>query len=141
MSRGGALLVAAAAAVLVLAAAAVGLRAWFEQGPPPLDESGPGTALRLTRGSGGVPPPRYGVRLPDGSTTSVAMSAITTDRGRAVGDLTVFPSGGEPQQLALAEGQSGDAGGVTVTVVHVWRMRDQANDAIDVRVVPASRGG
>jgi hypothetical protein len=48
----------------------------------------------------------------------------------------VFAAGGA-SVLTLAEGESGTAGGVTVTLLHVWQMPDPANDAIDVRARPA----
>jgi hypothetical protein len=135
-----ALVAAGLAVVLVAAAAAVALHAWYEREPPPLEAGGggPGTALRLTPGSGSVPPPRFGVRLPDGTTTSVALAGIATEGGRAVGRVSVFPAAGQPSQLALREGETGRTDGVSVTVVRVWQMPDHANDAIDVRVIPAS---
>lgn len=130
------LLFGGVAALLVVVVAAIAFRSWYERQPPPLDESGPGAALRM-RGQpgGGVPPPRYAIRLADGSTTSFAMTGISSGGDRPAATLSVIPSAGEPRQLTLAEGQSGQAGGVTVTVVHVWRMPDHANDAVDVRVV------
>jgi hypothetical protein len=128
-------LVAAAVAVVTVLGAALALRAWYEREPPPLDESGPGTALRLTaEPGGGVPAARFGVRLPDGSSTTLSMAGIATRQGRAVGQVSVLPPAGAARQLTLAEGESGQAGGVTVTLVHVWRMPDPANDALDVRV-------
>lgn len=141
MSGRMALVAAGLAVVLVAAAAAVAVHAWYERQPPPLERagSGTGTPLRLTPASGSVPPPRFQVRLPSGTTASVALAGIVIEGGRAVGRVSVFPAGGgEPGQLALHEGETGRTGGVSVTVVHVWRMPDHANDAVDVRVVAAS---
>jgi hypothetical protein len=134
--RGPLVAVVAVVAVVVVVAVVLGLHGWYEQQPPALDESGPGTVLRLTTESGGVPPPGVRVRTRDGSTTSVSMAGIDTSRGRPVGLVMVEPSGGQGRQLALAEGQDGEAGGLRVTMLHVWRMPDSANDAIDVRVLP-----
>jgi hypothetical protein len=131
-------LAAALVALVAVVAAVFVLRAWYERQPPPLDESGPGTALRLTAETGGVPPPRYDVRLPDGSSATLAMAGIGTRGGRAVGQVTVLPAAGEARELTLGEGESARAGGVTVTLTHIWRMPDHANDAIDVRVVPTT---
>jgi hypothetical protein len=128
-------------AALVLALAAIALHGWYEREPPPLETSGPGMAVRLTTEVDGVPPPRYDVRLPDGTRTSLALAGISTDRGRPMCRVSVFPPGAAPRELALAEGQSGEAGGLSVTLVHVWRMPDRANNAVDVRVVPVPRGG
>ncbi|HXM56579.1 MAG TPA: hypothetical protein VOB72_14380 [Candidatus Dormibacteraeota bacterium] len=140
MSMRATVLAASLAAVVVVIVGALALRAWFEREPPPLDASGPGTALRLTPSSGAVPPPRFDVNLPGGARTSLAMAGIETGQGRTVGQVSVFPAGAAPQRLDLAEGQSGQAGGLTVMVVHIWQMPDHANDAIDVRVVPATGG-
>jgi hypothetical protein len=134
--RTPAVLASAGVALLVVAAVAVGVRAWYEQQPPGLDESGPGTVLRLTTESGGIPPPRVRVSLADGSTASVSMAGIGTAGGRPVGLVRVSPPGGEGTQLALGEGQTSDAGGLRVTMLHIWRMPDGSNDALDVRVLP-----
>jgi hypothetical protein len=131
------LLAGGAAALLAIVLAVIVFRAWYEGQPPPLDESGPPTALRMhSEPGGGVPPPRYTFRLANGSTTTLAMTGIWTQGDRTVAAVSVVPAAGEARQLTLAEGQSGQAGGVKVTVVHVWRMPDHANDAVDVRVVP-----
>lgn len=138
MSARATFLAAAAVALVAVVAAALVLRGWYEREPPPLDESGPGTALRLTAETGGVPPPRYDVRLADGSSTSLSMAGIASRGGRAVAQVSVFPADGEVHELTLGEGESGRSGGVTVTLTHIWRMPDHANDAIDVRVVPTT---
>lgn len=138
MSARATFLAAAAVALVAVVAATLVLRGWYERQPPPLDESGPGTALRLTAEAGGVPPPRYDVRLPDGSSTSLSMAGIASRGGRAVAQVSVFPVAGNVGELTLGEGDSGQAGGVTVTLIHIWRMPDHANDAIDVRVVPTT---
>jgi hypothetical protein len=122
----------AAVGVVVVVAAALAVRAWYERQPPPLADAG---ALRMTTESGGVPPPRYGIRLPDGSTTTLSLDGIGSRQGRPVGMVAVVPASGAPDQLTLAEGQSATAGGLTVTLVHIWQMPDHANDAVDVRAV------
>jgi hypothetical protein len=66
------------------------------------------------------------------------MAGIASRGGRAVAQVSVFPAAGNVDQLTLGEGESGQAGGVTVTLTHIWRMPDHANDAIDVRVVPTT---
>jgi len=134
--RKAAVLAAAGVALLAVAAAALGIHAWYEQQPPGLDESGPGTVLRLTAESGGIPPPRVRIALADGSVAFVSMAGIDAAGGRPVGLVRVSPPGGQGAQLALGEGQTGDAGGLRVTMLHVWRMPDGANDALDVRVIP-----
>jgi hypothetical protein len=135
--RGPLVLAAAAVGVVVVVAGGLAVRAWHEQQPPALDESGSGTVLRLTRASGGIPPPRVRVQLRNGSSALVSMAGISSRQGTAVGVVMVEPQGGGPgRELELGQGQSAAVGGLTVTVLHVWRMPDGANDAIDVRVLP-----
>ncbi|HEY4026947.1 MAG TPA: hypothetical protein VGO86_11005 [Candidatus Dormibacteraeota bacterium] len=132
--RGPLVLVAAIAALVVVAAAGLGLRAWYEQQPPALDESGAGTVLRLTGESGGMPAARVRVQFSNGLPAFVSMAGITTQQGHIAGRVTVAPSRGPERVLTLAQGQSAEAGGLQVTMLHVWRMPDATNNAIDVRV-------
>ena len=135
-SRTAVVLASAGVALLAVAAAALGVHTWYEQEPPGLDESGPGTVLRLTAESDGIPPPRVRIALADGSVAFVSMAGVGSAGGRPVGLVEVSPPGGQGARLALGEGQTGDAGGLRVTMLHVWRMPDGANDALDVRVLP-----
>lgn len=129
----------AGAVALVVVTAGLAAHAWYDQQPPPLDESGPGSVVRLpSEPVAGAPPPRYGVHLADGSNVFVFMSGTATEQGRQVGLVTVAPERGPARQLSLGAGQSASAGGVTVTVLHVWLMPDSHHDAVDVRVVPSS---
>jgi hypothetical protein len=136
---GRASLVAVAAVVVVVAVvtAGLGLHAWYERQPPALDDSGPGTVLRLTTESGGVPPPRVPIRLQNGLSASVSMAGLATDQGRPAGLVMVQSATGQRGEVRLAEGESIAACDLRVTMVHVWRMPDSANDALDVRVLPA----
>ena len=137
MRAGSVLSLASIVVLVVVVAVGVIAHAWYEQQPPALSSSGPGTVLRLTTESGGIPPPRVRVDAAGGTAAFVFTTGIDTSRGRPLGMVVVQPPNEPAHRLSLAEGQSGAAGGIRVTVLHLWRMPDIANDAVDVRVLPS----
>jgi hypothetical protein len=128
-------LLAAAALVLVAAATVVAVlvlpaRARDDQRPPP-PQAG---VIRLgTPARPNLPPLQQPVRRLDGSTVLLSMTGLDRPGGRLVGHVRV-QDGFQVTVLDLGEGESGEAYGVRIRVVHLWSMPDPVHDAIDVTV-------
>jgi hypothetical protein len=130
-------LLAAAALVLVAAAVAVVVavlvlpaRARDDQRPPP-PQAG---VIRLgTPAKPNLPAPQQPVRRRDGSTALLSMTGLDRQGGRLVGHVGVR-DGFQGTVLDLGEGESGEAYGVRIRVVHLWSLPNPVHDAIDVTV-------
>jgi hypothetical protein len=98
---------------------------------PPAPESG---VVRLAfPASPSLPPVQQQVSLPDGSAAILSASSVDSEGGRLVGHIRV-QSGAQVTTLDLGQGDSGQAFGLGVRVVHIWSMPNPRNDAIDVSI-------
>src|SRR5437879_4001281 len=120
------LLVGAVVAAIVV----VSSRTSYDRQPPP-SESG---VIRLgNSASPNLPAPQRPVRLPDGSTALLSIAGVDREGGRLVGHVRV-QDGFHITVMDLGQGESGEAYGLAVRVVHLWSMPNPRHDAIDVTI-------
>lgn len=137
--------VVVAVVVVIAAVAAIVGYQYANRKPPPLAAGGP-DVFRLTAVPGGIPERPRLFRLSSGSAVGLAFYAAKTAGGKPAATIGVRPDDSAalemrttspPQQLTLAEGESGAVGGLRIQMLNVWSEPNSANDAADVRVTPA----